>query len=144
MIETLPLRRIFVPHFCRCPPARAGSTALLHRGESTRLRCDAQYEGRVTGVRARAAGLKRINVLNQYLALRHPSSASSLGAELCRKLVLPHARSQGLPLLKHELQRDLPLITMDIGPVRRPDAPGEGVSSVEQYSLEILVTHSKR
>src|ERR1700681_1491968 len=47
MIETLPLRRIFVPHFLSLSPSYAGSTALLHRGESTRLRCVAQYEQRM-------------------------------------------------------------------------------------------------
>src|SRR6266853_4849038 len=47
MIEILPLRRIFVPHFFVAVPRNAGSTALLHRGESTPLRCDAQYEQRV-------------------------------------------------------------------------------------------------
>src|ERR1700737_1744821 len=145
MIETLPLRRIFVPHFCPVPPAHEGSTALLHRGESTRLRCDAQYEGSVTDVRIRAAGLEGINVSNQYLALRSLGAAPSVPERSLPQMgANSRRRSLRLPLLKHELQRDLPLIAMDVGPVRGPDTPGQGVGSVEQYSLEVLVTHSER
>src|ERR1700682_3191190 len=70
MIETLPLRRIFVPHFLSLSPSYAGSTALLHRGESTRLRCVAQYEQRMEVVSGMITRPRKDFICNQqHLAL---------------------------------------------------------------------------
>src|SRR6266550_180381 len=99
MIETLPLRRIFVPHFFVAVPRNAGSTALLHRGESNPLRCDAQYEQRVE-VAPTGVITGRGFICNQ----QHLAWGDATWTNYCRAWGLHHARSQRLPMLDHQLQ----------------------------------------
>src|SRR6266849_5398815 len=98
MIETLPLSRIFVPHFCRWPPSYAGSTALLHRGESTRLRCDAQYEEKMKVVSRMITRPREDLICNQqHLAGIDATSLNEsllrIGATTRAITVAPNARS---------------------------------------------------
>src|SRR6266404_1962314 len=140
MIETLPLRRIFVPHFFVAVPHNAGSTALLHRGESTALRCDAQYEQTVEVAPGDDYRTWKDFICNQqYLAW-----GDTTWTNYCRGWGLRHARSQRLPMLDHQLQGDEPLVTMDIGPVRGPDTLRQGVGSIEKDSFEVLVIQRER
>src|SRR6266403_5444664 len=94
MIETLPLRRIFVPHFFVAVPRNAGSTALLHRGESTALRCDAQYEQTVEVAPGDDYRTWRDLICNQqYLAGRCPrTNHVADGATPCAITAAPNAR----------------------------------------------------
>ena len=47
-------------------------------------------------------------------------------------------------MLNYKLQRNQPLVAMDIRPVGGPDTLGQGVGSIEQDRFEVLVTQSER